>query len=185
LKNLDDNYLMLGVKTGDLDKMGLLFERHHKPLFGYLYHQTGHAAQSEDLVQNVFYRMLKYRNSFSETGEFRAWMFQMARNVLIDHAKKTNKISFHANLSEISENHQSELPPDIDFDKKQADEKLHEALNKLSTEQREIIILSKFQEMPYLAIAKIFNTTEGNIKVKVYRAIKALKETYLSIENEG
>lgn len=185
MKTLEDNFLMICVKNGDLDRMGLLFERYHKQLFGYLYHQTRDARQSEDLVQNVFYRMLKYAHSFNETGEFRAWMFQMARNVLIDSAKKNSRMSFYSNLEEISENHQAEPSHAIDFEQKQNEAFLHQAIQQLSEEQREIIILSKFQELPYVEIAKILKTTEGNIKVKVFRALKALKEKFLIIENEG
>lgn len=59
---------MLQVKAGDVDKMGLLFERYHRKLFGFLYHLTGRADASEDLVQNVFYRMLKYRHTFTGEG---------------------------------------------------------------------------------------------------------------------
>lgn len=49
---------MLRVKAGDVDRMGLLFERYHRPLFGFLYHMLGRAASCDDLVQTVFYRML-------------------------------------------------------------------------------------------------------------------------------
>ncbi len=92
LNALTDNSLMLKVKAGDLDKMGLLFERYHRPLFAFLYHSTGQAAHSEDLVQTVFYRMLKYRYTFTEVGEFRTWMYHLARNVLNDAIKKTTEL---------------------------------------------------------------------------------------------
>ncbi|MEZ4903237.1 MAG: sigma factor [Spirosomataceae bacterium] len=85
---LSDNALMLRVKADDLDKMGLLFERYHRPLFTFLYHSTGQRATSEDLVQTVFYRMLKYRHTFTEIGEFRTWMYHLARNALNDYFKK-------------------------------------------------------------------------------------------------
>ena len=50
---------MLQVKQGKVDKMGLLFERYHRPLFGFFYHLGSDGNTSEDLVQTVFYRMLK------------------------------------------------------------------------------------------------------------------------------
>ena len=62
---------MLQVKAGDLDKMGLLFERYHRPLFGFLFRMTGQTEASEDMVQTVFYRMLKYRVFFREFEEGR------------------------------------------------------------------------------------------------------------------
>ena len=97
MEALTDNHLMLKVKAGDLDKMGLLFERYHRALFAFLYHSTGQVAQSEDMVQTVFYRMLKYRHTFTETGEYRTWMYHLARNVLIDTAKKNQRMVYQAN----------------------------------------------------------------------------------------
>ena len=86
---------MLKVKSGDVDRMGLLFERYHRPLFGFLYHMLGGSrASSEDLVQNVFYRMLKYRHTYTGEGEFRTWMYHLARNVLADHIRK-NRHAVH------------------------------------------------------------------------------------------
>src|SRR5476651_981087 len=75
---------MLLVKAGDLERMSLLFERHHRPLFEFLFHLTQRREASEDMVQTVFYRMLKYRNSFTEGSNFSGWMYHIARNVLKD-----------------------------------------------------------------------------------------------------
>jgi RNA polymerase sigma factor (sigma-70 family) len=84
LNPLSDNSIMLKVKNGDLDKLGLLFERHHRALFGFVFHMTGQRELSEDMVQNVFYRILKYRHTFRGDGEFKTWMYHMARNVIND-----------------------------------------------------------------------------------------------------
>lgn len=62
MNSLTDNALMLRVKTGDLSKMGLFFERYHRELFGFLYHISNSPDAGEDMVQTVFYRMLKYRH---------------------------------------------------------------------------------------------------------------------------
>ncbi len=171
---------MLKVKAGDLDKMGLLFERYHKPLFGFLYHSTGQRATSEDLVQTVFYRMLKYRHTFTESGEFRTWMYHLARNVLIDNAKKNNRIVYNENFTELSDKNLSESSFEKDFEKNEANEILQKSLTKLSLEHREVLVLSRFQELSYKEIAEILHTTEGNIKVKVHRAMKELKSIYMA-----
>src|ERR1700759_4883158 len=86
-----DNSLMLKVKSGDLDKMALLFQRYHRPLYGFLYHMTGQREASEDMVQNVFYRMLRSRHTFTGDGEFKTWMYHLARNVVKDHYKKAGR----------------------------------------------------------------------------------------------
>lgn len=184
MKTLSDNSLMLGVKAGDLDKMGLLFERYHRPLFAFLYHSTRQASHSEDLVQTVFYRMLKYRNAFSGEGEFRTWMYHVARNVLLDAAKKNQRVVYQADISIIGEKYAFENASDHQIHKQEDEENLHEALKILSPEHREVLLLSRFQELPYQEIAKILNTSEGNIKVKVHRAMKELRTVFMSLENE-
>lgn len=82
LEALSDNSLMAKVRDGDLDRLGLLFERYKKPLYGFFYGLNRQQELSEDLVQNTFLRILKYRHLFRDEptrglsgGDFRAWMF--------------------------------------------------------------------------------------------------------------
>jgi DNA-directed RNA polymerase specialized sigma24 family protein len=82
---------MIKVRDGHLDTLGLLFARYKKPLFGFFYGMNRDAELSEDLVQNVFYRILKYRYLFRGDGDFKTWMFHIARNVNHDNFRK-NKI---------------------------------------------------------------------------------------------
>src|SRR5262249_52798959 len=83
-----DESLMLAVRNGDVDQFAVLFERHHNRLFAFFYRMTGDPPVSEDLAQEVFVRMLKYRTGFGESSQFRAWMYQIARNVRADHLQK-------------------------------------------------------------------------------------------------
>jgi RNA polymerase sigma-70 factor (ECF subfamily) len=75
---------MLADRKGDVEQFGRLFDRHHQRLFEFFYRLTGDGAASEDLVQEVFLRMLKYRRSFGTESEFRPWMYQIARRARID-----------------------------------------------------------------------------------------------------
>jgi RNA polymerase sigma factor (sigma-70 family) len=172
---------MLKVKAGKLDHMGLLFERYHKPLFGFLYHSTGQMAQSEDMVQTVFYRMLKYRHTFGGDGEFRTWMFHVARNVVNDAFKKNQRTVYKSDLTTLVD--AVAETPDVEtrIETEHQNEELYQALQMLNYEHREVLILSRFQELSYKEIAEILKTTEGNIKVKVHRAMKELKDIYLKI----
>ena len=79
---------MIKVKDGHLDSLGLLFARYKRPLFGFFYGMNKDAGLCEDLVQNVFYRILKYRYLFRGDGNFRTWMFHIARNVNHDNFRK-------------------------------------------------------------------------------------------------
>ena len=95
-----DIHIMQEVKSGDCDKLGLLFEKYKLPLFGYFYRQIGNREHCEDLVQNVFMRMLKYRHTFEGYTKFTTWMYTIARNVALDHFKKNNRYRYSDQLSQ-------------------------------------------------------------------------------------
>ncbi|TLV04071.1 RNA polymerase sigma factor [Dyadobacter luticola] len=173
---------MLRVKAGDLDKMGLLFERYNRPLFGFFYHMTHNADASEDLVQNVFYRMLKYRHAFTGDGEFRTWMYHLGRNVLNDSVKQ-NKSANHFDVNELADRIGGGTLADESFEKQQDKDFLHKAMAGLSAEYREVLILSRFQEMKYDEIAKVLNINEGTVKVRVHRALGELKKKFFTNES--
>lgn len=171
---------MLKVKAGDLDRMGLLFERHYRPLFGFLYRMTADKENSEDLVQNVFLRMLKYRHTFKGDGEFRTWMYHLARNVLNDHHKGNKRQA--APLEQVFAEVADEGTENA-IDKEEQVHLLNRALNRLPEENREILVLSRYQELAYSEIAKILNISEANVRVRIHRAMAQLKSAYLKLED--
>lgn len=173
---------MLKVKNGDLDKLGLLFERYHRVLFGFLFHMTGQRELSEDMVQNVFYRMLKYRHTFRGDGEFRTWMYHLARNVVNDNGRALKRTVKHQDV-DMAQEIGGGFAADDPIHKKQELALLRNAMENLGAEHREILILSKFQELKYHEIAQILDITEGAVKVRVHRAIGQLKNAYLQIAN--
>lgn len=172
---------MLKVKDDDLDKLGLLFERYKKPLFGFFYNINRNQELSEDLVQNTFLRILKYRHLFRGEGDFRTWMFHIARNVSHDHYRK-DKLKARDNVEDWQdqlihhENKSSEL--------EQQDEQtlLMVAMERLPADKREILLLSKYQEKKYKEIGEVLGCSEGAVKVKVFRALQELKAMYQQLE---
>ena len=119
MDNITDNTLMLMVKAGDIDKMGLLFERYYRPLYGFFLHMTKQKEPSEDMVQNVFFRMLKYRNTFGGTGEFKTWMYHIARNILNDHYKHIKKQGMSFDPEDMQEHIEGEEWANMPLEKKQ------------------------------------------------------------------
>lgn len=183
---MNDNSLMLKVKAGDLDKMALLYERHNRNLFGFFYKLTGSGSVSEDLVHNVFYRMLKYRYTFSgdesSTYKFTAWMYHLARNVNADHYKKQNKVSYTDDMEHwerklnVEENAHSQMSKSQDL------ELLQKAIRTLSADKQEMLVMTKYQGMKYEQVAEVFGITEGAVKVRMHRIMQELKEAYLKLE---
>jgi len=79
-----DNELMEDVKIGRAHKLAILFERYQVVLYNFFLRLTAKPNVSEDLVQEVFIRILKYRAGYLGQSRFVVWMFQIARNVHID-----------------------------------------------------------------------------------------------------
>jgi RNA polymerase sigma factor (sigma-70 family) len=181
LETLSDNSLMLKVKDGDLDKLGLLFERYKKPLYGFFYGLTRQQELSEDLVQNTFLRILKYRHLFRGEGDFRAWIFHIARNVNHDHHRK-NKIKVKEDIDHWQDRigHQENRATEMQHDEE--NHLLVMAMNRLPEEKREVLLLSKFQDKKYSEIGQVLGCSEGAVKVKVFRALQELKMIYRQLE---
>jgi RNA polymerase sigma-70 factor (ECF subfamily) len=181
LEALSDNALMVNVREGDLDRLGLLFERYKKPLYGFFYGLSRDRDLSEDLVQNTFFRILKYRHLFRGEGDFKTWMFHIARNVNHDHYRK-EKLKVKDSL----ENWQERLGHDENQSAAtQRDEEhsmLSMAMDRLPADKREILLLSKYQEKKYKEIGEIMGCSEGAVKVKVFRALQELKAVYQQLE---
>ena len=85
---MTDELLMRAVRSGDCGQLGRLFERYHVALFDFLNRTTGDRAASEDLVQDVFVRILKYRHTYRDDGNFETWMFRIARNARADYFRR-------------------------------------------------------------------------------------------------
>ncbi|MBU1014670.1 MAG: RNA polymerase sigma factor [Bacteroidetes bacterium] len=174
-----DEILMFEVKNGNLDSLVPLFDKYHVKLYNFFLRLTRNRETSEDLTQNVFSRIIAYKHTFNEQYKFKTWMYQMARNTHIDHYHK-NKMYF----SDFEETEQTSVKMREAIDETEKTEKheiLYEALNLLSIDEREIIELSKFQDLKYEEISKITGNSIGAIKVKVHRAVNKLRNNYFQL----
>jgi len=182
MQELSDNALMLKVRSGDLNKLGLLYERHKKRLFGFFYNMNGDPMTSEDLVQNVFVRMLKYKHTYTGKGSFLAWMFSMARNVNNDHYKKNRKNLNQFDITSLEYKLDDGNVTDEKMNKKDTLHQLNRAMMKLSVDKREILVLSKLKEMKFSEIGQVLGCSEGTAKVKAHRALKDLRTVFKQMQ---
>ena len=184
---ITDNELMLKVKSGDIDRLGLIFERFNKALYGYFLNLTGRTDISEDLVQNVFIRIIKYRIKYRGNGNFNIWIFTIAHNIFIDYVKKNNKLELTENTDEWSDIY-TDSRADDNISREEKISTLENAMLRLPDRKREILTLSRYKELKYKEISKILGCSESAVKVRIFRAMdelrKIYRELYKNQENE-
>ncbi len=174
---MTDEQAMQSVKAGDLDKAAILFERYKLRLFNFFLKCSKDEAKSQDMTQNTFYRVLKYRQSYHEGQSFKAWIYQIARNILNDSYKEMQTKMI--DLKSAKQRQDTETEHIMQQEREQL---LHQALKKLPDDQREILILSRFEELKYEEIGQILGLSVANVKVKAHRAIQRLREIVMSYE---
>jgi RNA polymerase sigma factor (sigma-70 family) len=166
-----DHEIMLAVREGDLDGMSILFRRHGGHLFNFFLRMTGRRQDSEDLVQEVFLRMLRYRLNYRDDSRFETWMFQIARSARIDAWRKSRPGAPLPEDGVLSD--PSPGPEDI-LIRKTESETIHRALALLSDDKREVLLLSRFENLGFREIARILGARETTVKVRAHRAVREL-----------
>lgn len=177
---MTDEDIMNNIKNGRIQMLAILFERHHVKLYNYFLRLTGNKTTSEDLTQDVFFRILKYRTTYRRESKFTTWMYRIGRNVHIDHLKKNKE---EMPLDDIWEQKAAPGPlPHQETETKQETAFLHKALSLLPPAKKEILVLSRFQEMKYNEISNILGCSLASVKTQVHRAIKDLRKTYMELK---
>ena len=179
-----DHEHMLAVRGGKIRRLGELFERYHKPLYGFFVRLTNQPSASEDLVQIVFYRILKYRHTYRDEGKFSAWIYHLARKVSADHFRKHARTPTPADPTDFHD--QPDLEPAPDAQASTADdlELMCRALARVSHDHREVLVLARLQHLNHQEIARLLDCSVGAVKVRAHRALKELREVYFKIRKE-
>ena len=173
-----DEALMARVRADELDCLAVLFERYQGPLFGFLARlANGDREVAQDLAQNVFVRVLRYRASYQPGQPFRAWVYQMARNVWADHYLCQRPA---ADLAEVEKTVAHGRAAQAQRAATDEHEALQEALALLPVAQREVLVLHRFQGFDYAEIGEQLGCSAGAARVKAHRALDALRKIYLS-----
>ena len=95
---MTDEQLMIEVKQGDLSKATVLFDRYHKHLYNFFVKISFDRDLGQDLTQNVFFRMIKFRHTYRAESNFKSWIFKIARNVNADHYRKNKLVPASATM---------------------------------------------------------------------------------------
>jgi RNA polymerase sigma-70 factor (ECF subfamily) len=151
-----------------------LVKVHTRRVYSICYRFTNSDSEAQDLTQDVFLRVFKNLKSFrAGEGLFIVWLTRLTRNLLIDHYRRTRMDrateSIEDQAGALEENTAAMARTDGMLAGREASELLQAALQKLSPELRETVILRDLEELEYREIAKILNVPEGTVKSRLNR----------------
>jgi len=178
----DEKELMFQVKAGQLNKLATLFENNKVQLFNYFIRTGNNRALSEDLVQETFMRVLAYRSSFSGSSTFRSWMYGIARNTVADHYRKSKNQALNCDMDDEELTNEQTLVEE--YEAKQQNNFFNESLASISAEDREIIILSRFQQLNYQEISTLLDCNLNTLKSRMRNAVSKLQMSYQKLVGE-
>ena len=178
----NDSELMRQVRDGRTSALATLFERHHVRLYRYCLRMTGNRPTSEDLVQDVFMKMLKHKSQFRDDSVFMPWMYGIARNACAMHWRR-------AALHPVTETDLGDAAPpephaDDDHAGAEQADLVRRALLALPAERREVLVLNRFEFKTYEEIARALGCSVSAAKVRAHRAMKQLKDIYRDLAGE-
>ena len=183
--------------AGDAAAWEELVQRFQRRVYNICYRFTGSAADADDLTQEVFIKMYRTLRSYDvERGAFLTWMATLARNLLVDHFRKskgdrlTDSIDAAPAAQEDAPTLGAHLPdpgqgPEARVESGETQHLVQQALQKLSPELREAVILRDLQDMDYREIAAALKVPEGTVKSRINRGrtelARLLSRTYRQV----
>ncbi|MEM7280994.1 MAG: RNA polymerase sigma factor [Pseudomonadota bacterium] len=170
---VSDEQLIQWVAQGDASCVGTLFERHHKGVYRYCLQITKQPPMSEDVVQEVFLKVMKKAKSYRGDGSFKAWLFNIARNVTFDHLKSAQRRAQPPGLLDQASPSSEDL-----VSGSQELGRVSKALASLPEKVREVIWLGRFEFDGYEELAVALGCSPGTARVRMHRAMKQLASAF-------
>jgi RNA polymerase sigma-70 factor (ECF subfamily) len=167
--------------AGDAAAWEEIVQKYHRRIYNICYRFAGSSNDADDLTQEVFIKMYRTLNTYDvQRGAFMTWVTTITRNLLVDHFRKTKQERMTDSLDATASEHENAMPlsekipdqgpgPDLSVQSRETGETVHQALQKLSPELREAVILRDLQDMDYREIATVLRVPEGTVKSRINR----------------
>jgi RNA polymerase sigma factor (sigma-70 family) len=182
MQAVSDEQLIKWVAGGDSSCLGTLFERHHRGVYQYCRRMTRHNAQAEDLVQEVFLKILQKAGDFRHQGSFKAWMFNIARNTTLDQLRKAKRQGNQAMRDESTDEqlidhrsaeHAAAATQNVGT--------VAQALSALPAAVQEVIWLGRFEFDSYEELGLALGCKSSTARVRMHRAMQQLNSAFETI----
>jgi RNA polymerase sigma-70 factor (ECF subfamily) len=185
LEQLSDTDVMLRVKAGDDAAFDYLVTKYRRPIVHFMYRMAHNAAVAEELAQEVFLRVYRARESYAANAKFTTWLYRIASNLAVNHARDTKHERPEAQVSLDEPDSESSMTLDLADGTMSAEEALlrrerlaaiRRHVHALPERQRVAVLMHKYQGMDYRQIAEVLKLSESATKSLLFRAYETLRE---------
>ncbi len=180
----EDAALVLRSQGGDLAAFDLLIRRHQERVYATVYHMTANHEDAADLTQETFIKAYNALPGFKGDSGFFTWIYRIAVNRTLNFLKQRRNRTHHLSLNDIDFNAEndpdlvalsSEKTPQRDLNLTELQEKLNNALLKLSESHRMVVVLHDIQGIPHEEIARIMECNTGTVRSRLFYARQQLQ----------
>ncbi|MBI4759477.1 MAG: sigma-70 family RNA polymerase sigma factor [Chloroflexi bacterium] len=169
----DEVLLVDRLKRNDAGAWTQIYDRHYQQIYNYLYYQLRGASEAEDLAAEVFLRAIEAIGSYTPRGlPLVSWLYRIGHNLVVDHLRRQSRRDQLPLQESLVWDHESSGGL---LESKIEKEELLRALQYLTVDQRQVLILKFVQEMDNSGVAQVLGKTEGAVKSIQHRALASLK----------
>jgi len=185
MKHLSDQELMRIVQAGDLSPASEIYDRYSGRIYNFALRFLKNSEAAEDAMQEVFVKMIRHASQFQGDAKLSTWLFSITANWCRDFLRKADNKSKESDDVLVTLPAPLDQSPDRNLEQRENEIRIQRALKALTPEQREAILLSRYQGLSYAEIAQISGCSEGAVKTRVFRAMETLKKALLGEARGG
>jgi len=184
LEERADEELMLLYAEGEVKAFEILLKRYERPLFNFIVRSVRREDLAEELLQEVFIRVIKSASNYQQTAKFSTWIYTIARNICIDRARKKSgkELSLDQPIGDSNDGRSHvDLVADTasqvstEHDRTVFLGKLEEALARLPEDQREVFLMREVSDLKFREISEILGVPVPTVKSRMRYALEALR----------
>lgn len=180
-----DAAIMLRVAAGDEAAFNYLVGKYHRAMISFLYRMAHNQAVAEELAQDVFLRVYRARESYRAEAKFSTWLYRIATNVAVNHARDTKHERAAQNVLLDVPDEETGTAPEVADDEPNIEQRLlreerlaaiRQHVMALPERQRMAVLMHKYQGLDYRQIGDVLKLSESATKSLLFRAYQTLRE---------
>ncbi len=179
-KLIDDEILVKQFQSGSQRAFDELMKRYERKIFGYLLRSVRNYEDAEELTLEVFFKAYRALSSWEPKAKFSTWLYTIASNLSIDyHRSKSRHPVYVLEDEEVLETKLVATDLSSNPEKQVEDIErgriIREAVDELSSKQKEVFMLTRYEGLPIREVAETLGMAEGTVKIHLHRAMKKLQ----------